>query len=113
MTELAQVHVESLGSLVLTRVKGEVDLSNAALIRERVLTAVPNTAAGLVLDLTETYHLDSSGVRLVFELANRLGNRGQTLELVAPDDSVARRVLDLTEANQVVPMHTSVDAALS
>jgi anti-anti-sigma factor len=112
MTQLAEVHIESLGDLLLARVIGEVDLSNASLVRERIITAVPNTAAGLVLDLTETYHLDSSGVRLVFELANRLGNRGQRLDLVAPDDSVARRVLDLTEVHRVVPMFTSVDAVL-
>jgi anti-anti-sigma factor len=112
MTQLAELHVESLGDLVLASVKGEVDLSNASSVREHMLSAVPNTASGLVLDLTETYHLDSSGVRLVFELANRLGNRGQTLELVAPDDSAARRVLVLTEVHQVVPMFASLEAAL-
>jgi anti-sigma B factor antagonist len=112
MTPLAQLQVESFGDVVLARLKGEVDLSNASLVRERVLGSVPNTASGLVLDLTETYHLDSSGVRLVFELADRLGNRGQKLELVAPDDSVVRRVLVLTEVHRVVPMFTSVDAVL-
>jgi anti-anti-sigma factor len=112
MTELVELHVEALGDLVLAQLKGEVDLSNASVLRERLLGSVPNTASGLVLDLTETYHLDSSGVRLVFELANRLGNRGQKLELVAPDDSTARRVLVLTEVHQVVPLFTSVDAVL-
>jgi stage II sporulation protein AA (anti-sigma F factor antagonist) len=112
LTSLAELRVESLGDLVLARLEGEVDLSNASLIRERVLASIPNTAFGLVLDLTDTLHLDSSGVRVVFELAERLGNRGQKLELVVPDDSVVRRVLVLTEVHQVVPMFTSIDAAL-
>ena len=52
-----------------------------------------------MLDLSETDYLDSSGVRLIFELAERLGSRGQKLELVVPDDSVIKRVLVLTEVS--------------
>ena len=46
-----------------------------------------------MLDLSEVGYLDSSGVLLIFELATRLRNRGQDLELVVPDDSMIRRVL--------------------
>ena len=49
---------------------------------------------------------------MLFELAQRLRNRGQDLELVVPDDSDVKRVLLLTEVERVVPMSSSVDSAV-
>ena len=113
MAPLEELNFEPRGDVVLVRVRGEVDLSNVPSVKARLLDAVPNTATALVLDLSVTDHLDSSGVRLIFELAERLESRGQKLGLVVPDRSVINRVLVLTEVHRVVPMSTSVDAALS
>jgi len=112
MAPLEKLRFEPLGDVVLASVRGEVDLSNALSVKRELLDAVPNTASALVLDLSETEHLDSSGVRLIFELAERLERRGQKLELVVPDDSIIRRILVLTEVHQAVPLFTSVDAVL-
>ena len=112
MSPLEELRFEPLGNVVLASVRGEVDLSNALSVKRELLDAVPNTASALVLDLSETEHLDSSGVRLIFELAERLERRGQKLELVVPDDSIIKRILVLTEVHQVVPLFTSVDAVL-
>jgi anti-anti-sigma factor len=111
-TPLEELDVRAVGDVVLARVRGEVDLSNAPSVRARLLDAVPNTAAALVLDLSGTAYLDSSGVGLIFELAERLGSRGQKLALVVPDDSAVKRVLELTGVEEVAPMLASVDAAL-
>jgi anti-anti-sigma factor len=112
MAVLEELEFGRLGDAVLARVSGEVDLSNATSVREQVFDAVPNSASALVLDLSETRYLDSSGVRLIFELAERLDTRGQRLELVVPDSSVVKRLLVLTEVHQVVPMSASVGAVL-
>lgn len=111
-TPLEELDIQLVHDVVLARVRGEVDLSNVPSVRERLLGAVENTASTLVLDLSGTDYLDSSGIALIFELAERLGSRGQTLGLVVPDDSVVKRVLVLTEVEQVAPMFVSVDAAL-
>jgi stage II sporulation protein AA (anti-sigma F factor antagonist) len=105
-----ELDFESLGDAVLARLRGEVDLANARSVKDRLLEAVPNTASGLVLDLSATHHLDSSGVRVIFELADRLDNRRQKLEIVVPDESPIKRVLLLTEMHRVVPLYGSVDA---
>ncbi len=110
MERLEELGFEQMGDAVLARLNGEVDLSNARSVMEKLLDAVPNTASGLVLDLSPTHHLDSSGVRVIFELAERLDNRRQTLELVVPDESNIRRVLQLTGVHRIVPMFSSVDA---
>jgi anti-anti-sigma factor len=109
---LEELDLGRLGDAVVARVRGEIDLSNAASLRERLLDAVPNTATALVLDLSDTDYLDSSGVRLIFELSGRLENRGQKLELVVPDNSRIKGVLLLTEVQRVVPMSGSVEAVL-
>jgi anti-anti-sigma factor len=97
---------------VLANLKGEVDLSNAKSVEAKLLAAVPNTGSSLVLDLSDTKHLDSSGVRLIFQLVHRLESRGQKLKVVVPDRSIVRRILVLTEVHQVVALFSSVDAAL-
>jgi stage II sporulation protein AA (anti-sigma F factor antagonist) len=110
MQPTEELDFEFLGDAILARLSGEVDLANAQSVKERLLDAVPNSASGLVLDLSATHHLDSSGVRLIFELAERLDNRRQKLEIVVPDESNIRRVLLLTEVHRVVPLFNTVDA---
>lgn len=109
---LEQLELERIGDIVVAHVTGEVDLSNAGSVTERLVAGVPNTATALVLDMSRTDYLDSSGVRMVFELAQRLRNRGQDLGLIVPEGANIRRVLMLTEVERVVPMSTSLDAAL-
>jgi anti-anti-sigma factor len=108
MAVLEELEFGRLGDAVLARVSGEVDLSNATSVREQVFDAVPNSASALVLDLSETRYLDSSGVRLIFELAERLRNRGQGFELIVPEDFLIKRVLLLTKVDAVVQISASV-----
>jgi anti-anti-sigma factor len=112
MAPLEEIVFELHGDTVVARLRGEVDLSNEASVKERLFGSVPNSAGALVLDLTETDYLDSSGVRLIFELAHRLEARGQKLDLVVREDSAINRLLVLTEMERVVPMSNSVDALL-
>jgi anti-sigma B factor antagonist len=113
MAPLEDLSFEPRGDdVVLARLRGEVDLSNVHFVREQLLHAVPNTATALVIDLSETGYLDSSGVRLIFELLERLASRGQRLGLVVQPDSVVNRVLTLTEVHRVVPMSASADTVL-
>ena len=112
MPSLEELTFESHGDVVVARVEGEVDLSNADSVKERLLEAVPNSASALVLDLSETEYLDSSGIRLIFQLEARLSSRGQKLDIVIPEGSKVRRVLLLTEVQRAVPMSQSLEALL-
>jgi anti-anti-sigma factor len=74
----------------LARLVGEVDASNAPAFTAELKEYLPNTAIGLVLDLSDTTYIDSSGIHLIFDLADALRRRQQTLALVvAPDTFVA------------------------
>jgi anti-anti-sigma factor len=87
---LATLQIEMAGDTPLARLAGEVDASNAPGFTAELKQAVPNTAIGLVLDLSETTYIDSSGLHLIFDLAEALRRRQQVLQLVvAPETFVA------------------------
>ena len=112
MTELSQVEFSG-DDVVVARVSGEIDLSNASEVGEAMSAAVPNIALGLVIDLTATAYLDSSGVHLLFDLAERLQRRQQQLRVVVPEDAPVRRVLRIVELDETVPMMASVEEAVA
>jgi anti-sigma B factor antagonist/stage II sporulation protein AA (anti-sigma F factor antagonist) len=110
---LAELDVEQRERGPVVRIRGEIDLSNASIVRAEILDALSHTAAGIVLDLTETTYLDSSGVRLLFDLAERLQARRQRLALVVTEAALVRRVLVLTKLDDAVPLHEELDDALA
>jgi anti-anti-sigma factor len=65
------------------------------------------------IDLTATAYLDSSGVHLLFDLAERLQRRQQQLRVVVPEDAPVRRVLRIVELDETVPVTASVEEAVA
>jgi anti-anti-sigma factor len=112
MAELAALSVERYGDVQVVRLEGEVDISNAAALEEQISEAVPNDASGLVLDLSDTQYLDSAGIRMLFELAQRLEGRRQSLVLAVPADSLIRHSLIVTEVEQAMGLEDSLDEAV-
>ena len=113
MSTSAEVAIERHGDLVVAHLSGEVDMANAAYVHDELIRSVPNDAAGMAIDLTETRYLDSAGIALLVDLAKRLGRRRQVLRLVLPPNSPLQRVLALTEVDSVAPIHQSLDSALA
>jgi anti-sigma B factor antagonist len=96
------------GELIL-RLSGEIDLSNAEYLRERIeLTSLGN--AQVTIDLAELEYIDSQGLRLLTALARALAVRGTTLRLVAPPGTFARGVLDLTQIGDGIEIRDAVEA---
>jgi anti-anti-sigma factor len=98
--------------VVVARVGGEIDSSNASELRLALSERLPNATDALVLDLSDVTYLDSSGIQLLFELGKRLGARRQTMRLVVPRDAPMRRVLELCDMTSVVPLDPELDGAL-
>jgi anti-anti-sigma factor len=109
----AEVAIERQGGAVIAHLSGEVDMTNAARVRQELLVSVPNDAVALVIDLDGCRYLDSAAIEVVFDLARRLGRRRQELKLVLPPGSPLSRVLTLTEVHSVAPVHETLDSALS
>jgi anti-anti-sigma factor len=105
--QLAQIQAQRTGDLVAIAVTGEVDMSNAASIRDDIEDAIDG-AASVDIDLSAVEFIDSQGIRILHQLAVAMKASDTTLRLIAPSDSIARQVLDLTSTQDVV---TVVDSA--
>jgi anti-anti-sigma factor len=87
MSDLALFAVLETDEVVVGALSGEIDLSNAKELEREIEEAVPNTARGMVLDLSKLTYLDSSGIRLLLSLAGRLRWRGEGTVLVDPPEA--------------------------
>jgi anti-anti-sigma factor len=109
---LATIELDDRGPALVAHLRGEVDLSNVEEIRKTLVDGVSHETECLILDLTHTEYLDSTGVRLLFELAERLQGRRQQLRLVVTQETLVRRVIVLTQLNERVPLDATVDQAM-
>jgi anti-anti-sigma factor len=112
MSELARLSLESEGDVELARVAGEVDASNVDELSQRLLGSVSNESRALVLDLSDTSYIDSSGISLIFDAAARLRNRRQELRLVVPPRSFVGEVLAAVSMQESVPIDEDLAGAM-
>jgi anti-sigma B factor antagonist len=112
MAELARVSFDTKGDVELATVVGEVDASNVDELSETLLERVSNKARALVLDLSRTSYIDSSGISLIFDAAARLRNRRQELRLVVSPQSFVSEVLAAASIEESVPIDPALDEAM-
>lgn len=89
------IDVRRDGARVTIAVSGEIDLSNADSLEDRLETEIDSRVTDATIDLSSVDYLDSSGVRVMFTLAARLETRQIELHLVLPTGCPARRVLEI------------------
>jgi anti-anti-sigma factor len=111
------VHVEiderEGDDVVVARLTGELDIAGAERTGRRIAEAVPSSARGVVVDMTDLEFIDSSGVSMLFGLARRVGSRRQELRVVAPAGRPVARVLQIVEFDRAAPVHADVASAVA
>jgi len=112
MREIARIEAETHGDVEVARIAGEVDMTNARLLGDRLRGLLSNHSEALVVDLGPTTYLDSSGITLLFELVGELRRRQQELHVVVPEGSPLRRVIGIVGLDKAVPVHPTLEAAL-
>ncbi len=109
---LADLRIPKHDGVVVVRITGEIDLSNAGELRSAIIEATPNDALGLVLDLTSADYIDSAGIHLLYRLGDNLRARGQTLRVVIPPTSPASDTLRLAGVKSHVDVGAELDEGL-
>jgi anti-sigma B factor antagonist len=109
---IVDIEISEEAGVVLARIKGGVDISNIGEVRERLTGCVPNSALGLVVDLSATEYLDSCGIQALVELDAALKRHRQRIGIVAPEETASGRVLLLTGMDKVLPMAGSAAEAV-
>ena len=105
------IRVLDLNGVPMASLEGEIDISNASESRDELFAALSNQPAGLIVDLSGVTYLDSRGVHVLLELAERMKVRHQQLRLVVPDTALIKRVLQLTHLDEIVPVDATVEDA--
>ncbi len=90
--------------------EGEVDLSNAAGLREHLIEQVQQGNYNLAVDLAGVEFMDSSGLAVLISGLRRSKEHGGSLVLISPTSSV-ERVLTITGLDRVFNIYDSVDKA--
>jgi anti-anti-sigma factor len=87
------------------RVRGELDIATSPRLEQAVDAVLEVGPTALVVDLTETTFLDSSGARQLVRTARHADGLGVPLQVVCPaDNRPVRLVLDLLHLHQAVPI---------
>ena len=91
------------------RVVGDLDLTTAPALVEAATAELTLQPPLLVIDLTPTTFMDSSGARTLAQLARRAAADRVPLTVVCPrDNSPVRLVVDLLELRAIVPVVDTV-----
>ena len=86
-------------------VRGELDLAAAPHFAAAVDAALADGARALVVDLTPTTFLDSSGARELVRIARQATAADVDLHVVAPRSNAAVRLtVDLLDLGSIVPI---------
>jgi anti-anti-sigma factor len=110
---LAELDLESIAGLPVAHLLGEIDRSNAAELRGRMADAVGSQPDGLVVDLSRVEFIDSTGIRMLFDLAASLMRQHQALRVVVPDQSHLADLLETVGLRQAAATDHTVDAAVA
>lgn len=111
-SELADLALERMGGLVVATVAGEIDMSNAVRVRERIAGFVTPEDWAVVLDLSELTFIDSVGLYGVSVLGELLEERRQRLFLCVPPNGNIARTVELLGLHSV-SIHADRDLALA
>ena len=109
----SNVELDHRDSVGVARLSGDVDISQASILRRQLLSAVRNEDLGLVVDLSDASYIDSVGVSLLFEVAERLADRQLRFAVVLPDGGLVQRVLTIVHLDSVAEVHPGLDDALA
>jgi stage II sporulation protein AA (anti-sigma F factor antagonist) len=95
---------------ILVTLAGECDLNSGRQLRDVLMSEVSRGADRLIVDLSALSFMDSTGMQVLMSARSLLAVRGGTLALVAPQPVVAR-ILELTGADQMIPVYDSLEDA--
>ncbi len=97
---------------LIATIRGDVDLTSSPALLAAIETALLPQHRRAIVDLTDVEYLDSAGVHLLFRLGRYMDERGQALQLVVPDTSVAASTLHHAHATAAFPTAACIADAL-
>ncbi len=107
------IEVGAVNGVAVAILKGDIDVLNGEAIAEELLRAGLTSPIGLVADLSDVRYADSAGVRTLFGLATNLGRARLAFAVAISEGSPLRRLLKVTNFDEVVPTLPTLDDAVA
>jgi anti-sigma B factor antagonist len=108
--ENAVLGVERGDGATVVRLAGELDLYNAADVRQALADAAAEKPGRLVVDLSEVSFIDSTALGVLIEGRTKLENRRAFL--IAAPGRETRRALQVSGLDRHLSVHDTLDEAL-
>lgn len=100
--------VERASDVVL-QVSGELDVATVAVLRDAVGKVVAEGPQAVLVDLTTTRFIDSTGCRELVRTAKAGAGADVAVAVVVPPDNWrVRRVVDFVQLSALVPVHDAL-----
>jgi anti-sigma B factor antagonist len=101
-----------IGQVAVVTLPAEIDVNNADMVREDLLSVLNHGAILLVADLSNTTFCDSSGVSALVRTFRQAAAHTSGMRLVVSTPGV-QRVLSITGVDRLVDIFPSVAASLA
>jgi len=108
----ARFPVEMTGEVPVVVTPEEVDITNAAGLREALGEAAGRRPGGFVVDMRRTRFCDTAGIHALVLAYKRAGAEGGDVRVVIAGAAVAR-IFAITHLDAVMPLYASLDEALA
>ena len=99
------------GDCVVVAVTGDVDNFTAPQLRAELEAAFDGDARGVVVDLSGTEFMDSSGLGALVGVSKQHAESGRRLALVCPRPHL-RKLFRISRLDEVLPVFDTLDEAL-
>jgi anti-anti-sigma factor len=102
---------------VVVAATGEIDVDTVPELERQVVAALdaataPTSATAVVVDLTDAFYLDSSGLNMLVRCNELARRHGTALRVVAADRRVLRPIL-ITDLERVLALYPTLADALA
>jgi anti-sigma B factor antagonist len=107
-----KVTSRDVGEQTVVEVVGEIDVSTADVLRERLLELIDQDRTDLVIDLRRVRFMDSTGLGVLVGTLKKVRLLGGRLQLVIDSERLLK-VFRITALLQVFTVHATLEDALA
>jgi anti-sigma B factor antagonist len=110
MTPGVDVDVLVTGDRAIVALNGDIDISTAAEVRERLVGLVARGVRHLLVDLEHTLYIDAMGVDVLLRAFKLLSAHGGTFAMACPHDHLAK-VFHVSALSSALAIYPSLQEA--
>ncbi len=103
-------HLED--EIAVVAVSGWIEISSAPQLRETIVSLIDGGHLHLVIDLSETAFMDSTGLGVIVGVLHRLRSRDGSLVIAGAKDRVYK-VFHISQLTKVLTLTDSVEEAIA